>query len=64
MPWCGLLIIDIRNGDVIEWVRFDGDVKELFDVALISGVRCPRGLTPHTPALQDAISMDVEGTLD
>jgi len=62
VPWCGLLIIDIRNGDVVEWVRFEGDVKELFDAALIPGVRCPRGLNPHSPALQDAISLD--GTLD
>ena len=58
VPWCGLLIIDIRNGDVVEWVRFDREVKELFDVALISGVRCPRGLTPGSPALKDAISVD------
>jgi uncharacterized protein (TIGR03032 family) len=62
VPWCGLLIIDIRNGDVVEWVRFASEVKELFDVALISDVRCPRGLTPGSPALRDAISMD--GTLD
>jgi len=62
VPWCGLLVIDIRNGDVVEWVRFEGDVKELFDVALIPGVRCPRGLTPGIPALQDAISVD--GTSD
>jgi uncharacterized protein (TIGR03032 family) len=58
VPWCGLLIIDIRNGDVVEWIRFASEVKELFDVALISGVRCPRGLTPHSPALRDAISVD------
>jgi uncharacterized protein (TIGR03032 family) len=58
VPWCGLLIIDIRNGDVVEWIRFASEVKELFDVALIPGVRCPRGLTPGSPALKDAISVD------
>src|SRR5215475_13169064 len=62
VPWCGLIIIDLRNGDVVEWLRFDSEVKELFDVALIPGVRCPRGLTPGSPALQEAISLD--GTLD
>src|SRR5262245_35242556 len=62
VPWCGLIIIDLRNGDVVEWLRFDSEVKELFDVALIPGVRCPRGLTPGSPALQEAISVD--GTLD
>jgi len=58
VPWCGLLIIDIRNGDVVEWVRFESEVKELFDVALIPGVRCPRGLTPNSGALHDAISVE------
>jgi uncharacterized protein (TIGR03032 family) len=57
-PWCGLLIIDIRNGDVVQWVRLQGEVKELFDVALISGVRCPRGLAPSSGALREAISVD------
>jgi uncharacterized protein (TIGR03032 family) len=58
VPWCGLLIIDIRNGDVVEWVRFESEMKELFDVALIPGVRCPRGLTPNSGALKDAMSIE------
>lgn len=58
VPWCGLLIIDIRNGDVVEWVRFESEMKELFDVALIPGVRCPRGLRPNSGAFKDAMSVE------
>lgn len=34
----------IANGDIVEWLRLEGDVTELFDVAVIPGVRCPRGI--------------------
>jgi uncharacterized protein (TIGR03032 family) len=43
-PWRGLLIVDLRNGDIVEWLRLEGDVTELFDVGAIAQVRCPRGL--------------------
>jgi hypothetical protein len=45
-PWRGLQIIDLRTGSLAEWFRFDGGVTELFDVALIDNIRCPRGLGP------------------
>ena len=37
---CGLLVIDMATGDTVEWVRIDGVVSELFDVAFLPGVRC------------------------
>ena len=45
-PWRGLMIADLRNGDIVEWLRLEGDVSELFDVAVVSDVRCPRGIGP------------------
>jgi hypothetical protein len=41
-----MLIDDLTNGDIVEWLRIEGDVSDLFDVAVIPGVRCPRGLGP------------------
>ena len=38
---CGLLIVDTETGDTVEWVRIEGVVRELFDVAILPGVRCP-----------------------
>ena len=52
---CGVQIIDTRNGDVVEWTRFGGDVTELFDVAAIDGARCPRGLGPTDGDLSETI---------
>lgn len=41
-PWRGVMIVDLRNGDIVEWLRLEGDVTEMFDVALIERTRCPR----------------------
>jgi protein O-GlcNAc transferase len=54
-PRCGLLIIDLRNGDIVQWFRFRGDVTELFDVGVIQNIRCPRGIGPLAPGLEEAM---------
>lgn len=43
-PRCGLLIIDLRSGDAVHWLRLDGVVEELYDVAALPGVRRPMAL--------------------
>ena len=40
-PWCGVQIINTRSGDVVQWIRLEGAVTELFDVAVLPGVRRP-----------------------
>ena len=54
-PRCGLLVIDLRNGDIVQWFRFGGDVMELFDVGVIPNIRCPRGIGPLAPGLEEAM---------
>jgi uncharacterized protein (TIGR03032 family) len=54
-PRCGLLVIDLRSGDIVEWYRLRGEVSELFDVGLIPNIRCPRGMGPHAPGLGEAL---------
>lgn len=43
-PRCGLLIIDLRSGDTVHWLRLDGIVEELYDVVALPGVRRPMAL--------------------
>lgn len=38
-PWCGVQIIELSTGNIVEWIRLDGGVTELFDVQVIPGVR-------------------------
>ena len=43
VPWCGIQIVDLRTGDIVQWIRLDGFIKELFDVGVIPGSRCSDG---------------------
>ena len=36
---CGLQIVDIDTGNSVEWLRFEHTIEELYDVAVMSGVR-------------------------
>ncbi len=40
-PRCGLHVIDLRTGDTAHWVRIEGLVRELYDVAVLPGVVRP-----------------------
>jgi uncharacterized protein (TIGR03032 family) len=59
-PWCGICIVDLRSGDLVEWIRLNGAIRELFDVAVIPEVRCPMALGVQSPDIQSLISFDPE----
>jgi len=37
-------VIDLKSGDIVQWIRLEGGVSELFDVCAILGVRRPLAL--------------------
>jgi uncharacterized protein (TIGR03032 family) len=43
-PRCGLLVIDLRSGDIVHWLRIEGIVSELYDVVAIPGVIRPMAI--------------------
>ncbi len=55
---CGLLIIDTRNGDTAGWVRLEGVVRELYDVAFLPGLRCPTMIGFKTDEITRVINID------
>lgn len=55
---CGLLIVDLTTGDAVEWVRIEGVVQELFDVAVLPGVRCPSAIGLKGQEILKVISID------
>ena len=55
-PWCGIQIIDLRTGDVLQWLRLEGLVRELFDVAVIPGVRCPMAISPQSQEFSSTVT--------
>jgi uncharacterized protein (TIGR03032 family) len=58
VPWCGIQIIDLRTGSIVEWIRLQGFIQELFDVSVIPGSRAPMALGVGTPELHHTISFD------
>lgn len=57
-PMCGVLIIDLRNGDIVEWVKLEGDATELFAVELMPDVTCPMSIGLGTLEFDNAITFD------
>ena len=41
---CGILIIDIKTGNIVEWLDMDTEATELYDVAIFPQVQCPMAL--------------------
>lgn len=58
--WCGVCIVDRRSGDIVEWIRLDGEIKELFDVAVIPDVVCPMALGIASPDIETMLSFESE----
>ncbi len=57
LPRCGLLIIDLRSGDVAHWIRVEGMVRELYDVAVLPGVARPMALGFKSDEIQRIIAV-------
>lgn len=57
-PRCGVLVIDTRTGDTVEWLRIEGVVRELFDVAVLPGVRNAGAIGFRTDEIERVISID------
>ena len=41
---CGLQIINLNIGDIVNWVKIEGVVKELYDVVALPEARRPMAL--------------------
>lgn len=59
-PICAVLVIDLEKGEIAEWLRFEGDVQELFAVELIPEVKCPMVVGPSTEEFAETITFNAE----
>ena len=55
-PWCGVQIIDMETGTCVDWFRIDGQVAELYDLAVIPGVACPMAVSPGSADAASVVS--------
>ena len=54
----GIQVIDIHSGKVAHWLRAEGPIHELYDVALLPGVTRPRALGFKTDEVRHNIWLD------
>lgn len=57
-PWCGVMVVNLRSGDVVEWIKLEGDIKELFDVAVIPESVCPMAIGTNSPEIHSLLTFD------
>lgn len=57
---CGLLVIDLRSGDIVHWLRIEGVVEELYDVVVLPGVARPMALGLVSDEIQRTVSLEAE----
>uniref|UniRef100_UPI0035CB444D TIGR03032 family protein n=1 Tax=uncultured Sphingomonas sp. TaxID=158754 RepID=UPI0035CB444D len=59
-PWCGVMIVNLGSGDVVEWIKLDGHITELFDVTMLPGIACPMSIGPGTAEMLNAVTFETE----
>jgi hypothetical protein len=55
---CGLQIVDLRTGDAVHSLWIEGVVRELYDVAVLPGVRRPSALGFKTEEIRRTITIE------
>lgn len=59
-PWCGVAIVDLTRGAIVEFIRYESQVAELFDVCILPGIRNPVTIGPATEELLHAVRPNPE----
>ena len=55
--------VSLTTGDVIQWIRFEGDLNEVFDVCFLPNVRNPMLVGLRTADIRELITFesDIQG---
>ncbi len=59
-PWCGIQVIDLDRGVCVDWFRIDGEISELYDLAVVAGHRCAMAASPSSADAAKLITIDEE----
>lgn len=57
-PRCGIMVIDLKTGDIVHWLRLQGMITELYDVVVLPGVRRPSALGLRSDEIRRTISLE------
>ncbi|AFY59323.1 TIGR03032 family protein [Synechococcus sp. PCC 6312] len=57
-PRSGLCVVDLKRGDIIHWLYLDGVITELYDVAVLPGVKRPMALGFATDEIRRILTIE------
>ena len=63
VPRCAIVVVDLRSGDAVHWLRMDGAVEELYDVAVLPDCRRPMAIGFVTDEIRRVFRMPPLGEL-
>lgn len=62
-PRCGLMVIDLKTGSIPHWLRLEGVVKELYDVAVLPRAVRPAAIGFKTDEIRRVLKVGPSGTV-
>jgi uncharacterized protein (TIGR03032 family) len=57
---CAVYVVDLRSGRTVAFLRFEGDVQEIFDVQILFGIRYPEVLELTSPLVATSFTVPDE----
>ncbi len=57
-PRCGVIVVDTVSGTTVSWLRFNHTVEELYDVAVLPGVRQAEAIGFQGEAIERQVSVE------
>src|SRR6202051_4792585 len=57
--WCGVQIVNLASGDIVQWIRTEGGVAQLYDAAALRGVRGPMATSFTAPEISEPMTFEM-----
>ncbi len=61
--WCGIAVVSLKSGDVVHWLRIDGEIEELYDVVALPHAVQPMALGIRTDEIRRQLTVGPEAPL-
>lgn len=62
-PRCGIMVIDLTTGAIVEWLEFTGVVTELYDIQILPKVKQAMALGFQTDEINYLLTLDKKANL-
>lgn len=57
-PICALMVIDLKSGAIVHWLKMEGVLQELYDVVALTGIRRPQAIGLKTDEIRRILTVE------